>query len=236
MLASQHGPHGILHQQTVLEAELLRELIGRFRLAKFLHRYPARPVWAVFTFVSGFITIGVLAGLAVLSRTPFVFLSLEPTGFLFFLAPSSPAASPRNALHGHAIGIVCGYGALWLTGLEHAPSAMLEHIHWPRVLAASLSLAVTGAGMILFRVAHPPAGATTLIVSLGIVTEPFHLLTIEVAVANLTLLAIGIHRLASTDYPLWSTKGRETIQLPGEMVNSNGVGGLHSIQEEHRHD
>jgi hypothetical protein len=217
MFGSHHGAHGILHQLTLLEAELLHGLIGRLRLERFLHRYPARPVWAAFTFISGFVTIGVLAGLAVISGTPLVFPSLGPTAFLFFFTPLSPSASPRNALYGHAIGILCGYGALWLTGLEQAPSAMLEHVHWPRVLAAALSLAATGALMILFRVAHPPAGATTLIVSLGIVTEPLHLLTIEVAVAILTLLAIAIHRLAGIDYPLWSTKGKETIQLLGEI-------------------
>ena len=47
-----------------------------------------------------------------------------------------------------------------------------------------MSLASTGALMILLKAAHPPAGATTLIISLGIVTKPFHLLVIEVAVAN----------------------------------------------------
>ena len=69
-----------------------------------------------------------------------------------------------------------------------------------RVGAAALSLASTGALMILSKAAHPPAGATTLIISLGIVTRPFHLLVIEIAVAILTLQAIahqpaGRHRL-----------------------------------------
>ena len=46
---------------------------------------------------------------------------------------------------------------------------------------------------------HPPAGATTLIISLVIVTRPFHLLVIEIAVAIPTLQAIAINRLAGID-------------------------------------
>lgn len=51
----------------------------------------------------------------------------------------------------------------------------------------------------------PPAGATTLIVSLGIVYKPFHLVLIEVAVILLTLQAIVINRIASLHYPSWKT-------------------------------
>jgi len=75
-----------------------------------------------------------------------------------------------------------------------------------RVGAAALSLASTGALMILLKAAHPPAGATTLIVSLGIVTAPFHLVVIEIAVAVLVVQAIAINRLAGIDYPFWSVR------------------------------
>ena len=46
----------------------------------------------------------------------------------------------------------------------------------------------------------------TFIISLGIVTRPFHLLVIEIAVAILTLQAIAINRLAGIDYPLWALR------------------------------
>ena len=75
-----------------------------------------------------------------------------------------------------------------------------------RVGAAALSLASTGALMIPCKAAHPPAGATTLIISLGIVTRPVHLLVIEIAVAMLTLQAIAINRLAGINYPLWAAR------------------------------
>ena len=180
--------------------------LAQFTIAHLLTRYPERPVWALFMFLNGFVTIALLAGVAMVSRTPFVFPSLGPTAFLFFFTPRLPAASPRNTLYGHAIGIACGYGALWLFGLHHAPPAMATGVSAARIGASALSLASTGAVMILLRAPHPPAGATTLIISLGIVTQPFHLLLIEIAVGVLTLQAIVINRLAGIDYPLWASR------------------------------
>jgi CBS domain-containing membrane protein len=190
----------------LLDPEVARGLVGRFRLTKLLGRFDERLVWAAFMLVNGFVTIAILAVLAMLTRTPFIFPSLGPTAFLFFFTPTLPTASPRNTIYGHAIGILCGYGALLACGLTHAPPAMMAGVDLARVLAAAISLSSTGALMILLKAAHPPAGATTLIISLGIVTKPFYLLIIELAVALLTLQAYGINRLAGVDYPSWAKK------------------------------
>jgi CBS-domain-containing membrane protein len=190
----------------LLTPDVVRGLFARFRVTGLLARFPERPVWAAFMLVNGFVTIAILAGVAMVTRAPFVFPSLGPTAFLFFFTPTLPTASPRNTIYGHAIGIACGYTALLVTGLEHAPAAMAVGVSAPRVLAAALSLAFTGSLMILLKAAHPPAGATTLIVSLGIVTRPSYLLLIEVAVALLTLQAFAINRLAGIDYPLWAKR------------------------------
>jgi CBS-domain-containing membrane protein len=161
-------------------------------------------------FVNGFVTIGILSAVAMVLRTPFVFPSLGPTAFLFFFTPTAPTASPRHTIYGHAIGIACGWCALWLTGLQHAPPAMATGVSPDRILAAALSLAATGALMILLKAAHPPAGATTLIVSLGIVTRPLHLVVIEIAVVLLVTQAIAINRLAGIDYPLWARRAADS--------------------------
>jgi CBS domain-containing membrane protein len=192
------------HRPLVLP-EVVHSLAERFQLAHLLTRYSERPIWALFMFINGFVTIALLAGVAMMSRTPFVFPSLGPTAFLLFFTPRAPAATPRHTLYGHAIGIVCGYGALWLFDLRDAQPAMVTGVSAARI-GAALSLASTGALMILLKAAHPPAGATTLIISLGIVTRPFHLLVIEIAVAVLTLQAIAINRLAGIDYPLWALR------------------------------
>jgi CBS-domain-containing membrane protein len=134
------------------------------------------------------------------------FSILGPTAFVLFYAPLSPAASPRHTLYGHAIGILCGYGSLLLTGLHHAAPATFVGVDTHRILAAALSLAATSAAMILLKAAHPPAGATTLIISLGIVTKPMYLLVIEIAVVFMVMQAIIINRLAGMDYPLWAKR------------------------------
>lgn len=188
------------------DPEVTRSLAGRLQITHLVKHYSERQVWALFMFLNGFITIAILAAVAMASGTPFVFPSLGPTAFLFFFTPRAPAATPRHTIYGHAIGIVCGYGALRLFGLQHAPPAMVAGVSAARIGAAALSLASTGALMILLKAAHPPAGATTLIISLGIVTRPFHLLVIEIAVAILTLQAIAINRLAGIDYPLWALR------------------------------
>ena len=162
-------------------------------------------LWALFMFINGFISIGILCGLAAVFQTPFIFPSLGATAFLVFFTPTAPSASPRNTLCGHAIGIACGYGALWVTGLHHAGPAIVTELGWARILATALSLATTGALLILLNTPHPPAAATTLIVSLGVVSRPAYLVVLEAAVALLVGQAILINRLTGVRYPLWAS-------------------------------
>jgi hypothetical protein len=162
-------------------------------------------MWALFMFLNGFISIGILCGLAMVFQTPFIFPSLGATAFLLFFTPTTPAASPRNALCGHAIGIACGYAALWVTGLHHAGPAVVTELGWTRVLATAISLGTTGALMILLNVPHPPAGATALIVSLGVISRPAYLVVLEVAVGLLVGQAIIINRLSGVRYPFWAS-------------------------------
>jgi len=176
------------------------------RLTRLFDRYPARVVWAGFVFVNAFISMAIMAFAASFSHTVFIFPSLGPTAFLFFYRPMEPAASPRNAICGHAVGILCGYGALVLFGLNQNPSANLEGVALARIFCAGLALAATCAFMVLLNVIHPPAASTTLIVALGIVTQPLDLLSLELAVVALTAQGILINRAEGLDFPLWSPR------------------------------
>ena len=186
-------------------------LLDRVRLAWLLNRFPPRLVWSAYVFVNGFLTIALLALLAVLTNSPFVFPSLGPTAYLLFIAPLAENSSPRNTILGHAIGLICGYAAFTLTGAANLPFGAHPGVHWPRIIAAALSLSATGGFMVLFRASHPPTGATTLIVSLGIISQPKELVIIEAAVFILVAQAVVINRLAGLDYPIW--KNRETSQI-----------------------
>lgn len=189
----------------VPRAEHVFRLIERLRLSWLLAHLPPTAVWASYVFVNSFATIGVLAALAFLTHNPFVFPSLGPTAYLFFFTPLAEPASPRNAVLGHAIALCCGFAAFSVTGMSHLPPGLAVEIYWPRVFSAALSLSLTAAIMVLLRVSHPPAGATTMIVSLGIISKPQYLVTIEAAVILLTAQALVINRLAGLPYPIWHT-------------------------------
>lgn len=183
---------------------VLRGLLVRFRLTALAERYDSTAVLAVFSLVNGFISIALLATVALVSGQPFIFPSLGPTAFLFFYTPLASAASPRNAIVGHLIGALAGWASLAAFGLLDVGPALASSVTAARVGAAALSLGLTSGLMVLLRAPHPPAGATTLIVSLGLLHTPVQLAILMSAVAILALQAIVINRLAGLPYPLWS--------------------------------
>jgi CBS-domain-containing membrane protein len=187
-------------------SDILAGLFRRFQLKWLLSHYSRVPVLALFSFINGCLSIGIMAMVAVVTGTPFIFPSLGPTAFLFFYTPTAPTASPRNALIGHTIGVVAGYFSLVVTGLTMAGPALATGVTWPRVIAAALSLGLTSGLMVLLKAPHPPAGATTLIISLGILTQPRQLVILLLAVVVLTVQAFVINRLAGIDYPVWSPR------------------------------
>jgi CBS-domain-containing membrane protein len=191
-------------------------LLTHMRMEWLLQHFPPRLVWALYVCMNGFITIGLLGLLALLTGSPFVFPSLGPTAYLFFFSPLAEVSSPRNTILGHAIGLICGYAAFALAVASSPPFGMNPGVHGPRLLAAALSLSATGALMALLRVSHPPAGATTLIVSLGIISQPKELVIIELAVILLTVQAFAINRLAGIPYPVWIKHKPERIE-PSEL-------------------
>lgn len=187
-------------------AEHVFSLIERLRLGWLLAHLPAKFVWAAYVALNSFVTIALLTALALLTQSPFVFPSLGPTAYLFFFTPLAESASPRNAVLGHAIGLLCGFFAYTVTGMHPFPQGFSGEVYWPRILASALALALTGAIMVLLRVNHPPAGATTMIVSLGILAKVGYLPVIEIAVVLLAAQAFAINRLAGLPYPVWRSK------------------------------
>jgi CBS-domain-containing membrane protein len=199
-------PYGQIDREHPIGGEM-SDIVGglftRLRLPWLLQHHARTYVLAIFSFINGCISIGIMSVLALITHTPFIFPSLGPTAFLFFYTPTAPTASPRNTIIGHGIGILAGYFSLVVTGLTLAGPALTVGVTWPRVIAAALSLGLTSGLMVLFKSPHPPAGATTLIISLGLITKPLFLLVLMLAVLLLTLQALGINRLAGIPYPLW---------------------------------
>lgn len=178
----------------------------RLRLPYLLQRHSSTAVMGVFSFVNGVISIGLMALAAWVTGSAFVFPSLGPTAFLFFYTPTMASAAPRNTIFGHLIGAAAGYLSLLVFGLTQAAPALATSVTLPRVGAAALSLGLTSGFMVWLKVPHPPAGATTLIVSLGILRTPVQLAVLMLAVALLTIQGYVINRAAGVDYPRWAPR------------------------------
>lgn len=122
-------------------------------------------VWAPTT--AGLLML--IAGLLGLAfRQPWIFPSLGPTAFLQAEQPDQPTAKFYNTVVGHLVGLGAGLFAVAVLGAVSAPSVLstgeLTAVRvWASVLAVVLNLLLG----LLFKASHPPAAATTLLVSLG---------------------------------------------------------------------
>lgn len=195
-------------------SELVFGLAERASIRSLTRRHDSTAVLGLFAFVNGVLSIALMSIAALVTGAPFIFPSLGPTAFLLFYTPTQPASSPRNTLGGHAIGAAAGYLALVIFGLTENAPALVEGVGADRVAAAALSLGLTSGLMVWARVPHPPAGATTLIISLGILREPEDLLVLMLAVALLVVQAYVINHLAGIDYPRWSPQPTESPASP----------------------
>lgn len=178
----------------------------RIQVPALMERHDSTVVLGLFAFINGLVSIAIMAAAALVTGAPFIFPSLGPTAFLLFYTPMTPAASPRNTFLGHLIGAAAGFLALVVFGLLDAAPALASTVTAPRVGAAALSLALTSGLMAWLNVPHPPAGATTLIVSLGILREPWQLAVLMGAVVLLVLQGLLINRLAGIPYPVWRSE------------------------------
>lgn len=124
------------------------------------------------------------AAAAFLSGQPFIFPSLGPSAFNLILnAPQENTA--RRVIGGHFAGVVSGlvcYKVL-ASGLTLAGSPYFFSTDMLRLSVSGLaSVVLTTALMLVTKTEHSPACATTLIVSLGILSTGLHCFLIMVSV------------------------------------------------------
>jgi CBS-domain-containing membrane protein len=128
--------------------------------------HPAIP--PLYGSLTGALVMGIVGGLALLVHQPWLFPSLGPTIFLQTVSPNEPSSRPFHILAGHAVGLVAGFAALALCGALHDPSALAGGVlTGRRALATALAVGLTIAGQRLISAEHPPAAATTMLITLG---------------------------------------------------------------------
>jgi CBS-domain-containing membrane protein len=159
---------------------------------------------AGYAFALCVVALAAAGALGLLVKQPYLFPSLGPTVMLFFGTPTHPSAAPRNSLIGHGVALLAGVGCLALFGLTDHRPAIEEGLTSARVAAAALSVALTALVLRLIDSPHPPAGATTLIVSLGLLTSTSELLAIAAGVVLVTVLSVALNRVLGVRQPFWA--------------------------------
>lgn len=130
----------------------------------------------------------VLGLIAWLSGQPFIFPSLGPSAFILAFERRGERTRTYRVVGSHLIGGVAGFIAYSLLGAGVAltttpPPFSLGGLSL--ALSGVLSIVLTSWGMILTDTVHPPACATTLIVSLGLLSTPVQ---VAIIVASVVIL------------------------------------------------
>ena len=141
------------------------------------------------------LTLAITGTVGLVIRQPWLFPSLGPTVMLFFESPRQPSSRPLNSIVGHLVGIAAGLACYTALGLTGQPSALAGGLTVPYVIAGALAVGITTAVLSFLKLPHPPAGASTLIVALGILHTPAQLLSMVGAVLLITAAGWAFNRL-----------------------------------------
>ena len=152
------------------------------------------------------IAIGLSGFWAWLLDEPLLFPSLGATAFLFFETPLAEVGTPRNAVIGHFVAIAAAVVALAAFGLLGDPSAYVQGVTPARIGAVAVSVALTGGVLRLLRAAHPPAGATTIIVSSGLLAETRQIGAVAAGVLLITVAGWALNRAMGVPAPRWASR------------------------------
>jgi CBS-domain-containing membrane protein len=173
---------------------------------------------AVTLFAGALALLSVAGFLALGFHQTLLFPSLGPTAMLFFARPLPPECTLRNVVVGHWVGIVVGLAMLEVFGLRGLPSAVAHGLGATRVVAAALSVALTATVLRLIRSPHAPAGASTLIVSLGLLTTNKQLLMMAASVLLVAVAGWALNLITGVRVPLWRKPGSRPPSDVGEII------------------
>ena len=150
------------------------------------------------------ISTSLVAGLAVATGAPLLFPALGASAVIVFGAPTSPTSRPRNVVCSHLLGAVVGWcmlAAFGVAGERGGLSAPLDAVH---AATGVISLALTTGLMLRLAIFHPAAGATTMIVGMGLLPHAHQIASIVGAAALLCVYARLVLRRAQVAYPWWT--------------------------------
>lgn len=138
--------------------------------------------------------------LAWVTGQAFIFPSLGPSAFLLATVREGKVTAPRRVVGGHFIGVLAGLLAyhaiapdLGVSVTTAAPVLATAQLRF--VASGVIAVVLTTGGMLATETVHPPACATTLIVSLGLLSSLVDGALIMLAVVVL----VAVHELVTHD-------------------------------------
>jgi hypothetical protein len=140
-----------------------------------------RPGWIACTLAAG--GVAAMSVVAWITGLPAVVASLAPSLLGAAASPGRREHAPVTLLVGHFIAILATLASLVAFDLLGEPPALVAGVSTARMLALPVAIALTLAGMLIVRRLHPAAGATTLLVGMGIVRPGGDLVILVAAIA-----------------------------------------------------
>jgi CBS-domain-containing membrane protein len=138
-----------------------------------------------------------LGALSLAARTPFLFPALGASAFILIAHPESPAASARNVLGTHLVAAAVGWLCFWAFGLVPGGPMLASGGGPEHVASAALALGLTTVLLLVLRLQHPPAVATTLTFSLGFLPHAWQIAMVGAAALLLLLFVRALAWLAA---------------------------------------
>lgn len=143
------------------------------------------------------VLVAIVGLTAYLAGQPWLFPSLGPTAYLLASYPNLPSSRTYNCLMGHLVGLGSGFAAVAIFNAWHAPVVPLHEVTLPRLGAAAVAVGLTVFVNHLLRAGHPPAAATTLLVSLGTFNSAWSAALVAIGVILLVLIGEVFKRARS---------------------------------------
>lgn len=150
-------------------------------------------------------------GLGYITGNVWLFPSLGPSIFMMVESPHLKSSSLYNMTIGHLVGIISGYTLAIMTGAAYAPSPfVVGHLQLSHVVASCIAIALVILIHIALKASHPPAIATTFLITLGSFKATWH---------DLSAILIGIVIIAVAGeiarYMILSIEHRDLIEVIG---------------------
>jgi CBS domain-containing membrane protein len=140
-----------------------------------------RPAWIACVLAAG--GAAAMSAAAWVTGLPLVVASLGPSLLLAAAAPDARESDAATLAIGHGIAVIVTVATLAVFGLTDAPSALVAGVGLARMAAVPVALGLTLAGMLIAGRLHSPAGATALLVALGIVRPGSEVVLLAVTIA-----------------------------------------------------